>query len=167
MAAFAAGPKGDSVKREVLGLYDSAFEETPTDTMLHTNVEMPLNHLGYILRYHDLRQGLPPRELAERAVAVVTMFTYEVGDPRAFLTWLEQSADIVPRFISMGQIGANLTEADLTNASARYADFTDAILDRTILRGTDLTGARITADQLRAAVTDEQTILPESLDREL
>ncbi|WP_019995155.1 polysaccharide deacetylase family protein [Aureimonas ureilytica] len=117
MAAFAAGPKGDSVKREVLGLYDSAFEETPTDTMLHTNVEMPLNHLGYILRYHDLRQGPPPRELAERAVAVVTMFTYEVGDPRAFLTWLEQSADIVPRFISMGQIGANLTEANILRAN--------------------------------------------------
>jgi serine/threonine protein kinase, bacterial len=59
--------------------------------------------------------------------------------------------------------GANLTEADLTNVSARCADFTDAILDRTILRGTDLTGAKITAEQLKSAITDERTILPEHL----
>ena len=59
--------------------------------------------------------------------------------------------------------GANLREADLTNASARFTDFTGAILDRTILRGADLTGAILTPNQLRTAIVDETTRLPDGL----
>ena len=57
---------------------------------------------------------------------------------------------------------ANLKGADFTNAIFRGADFEDAIPDGTILKGADLTGAKnLTLSQLRAAVLDSTTKLPE------
>jgi uncharacterized protein YjbI with pentapeptide repeats len=59
---------------------------------------------------------------------------------------------------------ANLKGADFTNAIFRGADFESAVLDGTILKGADLTGAKnLTLSQLRKAVLDETTKLPEGL----
>ena len=61
-------------------------------------------------------------------------------------------------------VGANLSDADCTNAIFRGANFKNAILKGTVLKGADLSGARnLTRDQLRQAITDENTILPEGL----
>jgi len=63
-------------------------------------------------------------------------------------------------------VGADLSRADMTGASARDADFKDAKLVKTILRGTDLTGAKnLTVAQLSEAVIDETTKLPDYIDR--
>jgi uncharacterized protein YjbI with pentapeptide repeats len=57
---------------------------------------------------------------------------------------------------------ANLSGADFTNAIFRGADFRDATLDGTILKGADLTDAKnLTSSQLKKAVLDEATKLPE------
>jgi uncharacterized protein YjbI with pentapeptide repeats len=57
---------------------------------------------------------------------------------------------------------ANLTDADFSNAILRGADLKDAILDGTVLKGADLTGARnLTVSQLRKAILDETTKLPD------
>jgi uncharacterized protein YjbI with pentapeptide repeats len=57
---------------------------------------------------------------------------------------------------------ANLSKADFSNAILRGADFEDAILDGTILRGADLSEAKnLTKDQLRGAILDRATRLPE------
>ena len=61
------------IDRVLLGVYDSRQEASPADTMLHRTAEMPLNHLGYIIRYHDLRQGLPDADALKGAVAVISM----------------------------------------------------------------------------------------------
>jgi len=59
---------------------------------------------------------------------------------------------------------ADLTGADFTNAILRGADLKDAILDGTVLKGADLSGARnLTISQLRKAILDEKTKLPEGL----
>jgi uncharacterized protein YjbI with pentapeptide repeats len=58
--------------------------------------------------------------------------------------------------------GANLSRADFSNAILRDADFKDAILEGTILSGADLTGAKnLTKDQLRKAILDPKTKLPD------
>ena len=60
-----------------------------------------------------------------------------------------------------------LSQADLTGATARGADFKDADLTGAILRGVDFTGAHnLTYEQLRVAVIDDTTILPDYIDRE-
>ena len=57
---------------------------------------------------------------------------------------------------------ANLKEADFTEANFRDADFEGATLEGTILKGADLRGAKnLTLSQLRRAVLDENTKLPE------
>ena len=63
---------------------------------------------------------------------------------------------------------AIFTDADLTGASLVGANFKDTILDGTILKGADLRKARnLTVAQIRAAVIDDTTRLPEDLARRL
>jgi polysaccharide biosynthesis protein PelA len=42
------------VKREILALYDGAQESDPDSTRIHRFAEMPLNHLGFILRFNKI-----------------------------------------------------------------------------------------------------------------
>jgi uncharacterized protein YjbI with pentapeptide repeats len=66
---------------------------------------------------------------------------------------------------------ANLTNADLSHANASGVDFTGANmagtkLDGTILKGAILTGVKgLTIEQLKQAVIDEATRLPDYIDR--
>jgi uncharacterized protein YjbI with pentapeptide repeats len=59
---------------------------------------------------------------------------------------------------------ADLSEADCTNASFRGVNFTGALLNRTVLKGADLTDAiGLTREQLSKAIVDKTTILPDHL----
>lgn len=63
-------------------------------------------------------------------------------------------------------VNANLTRADMTGASIRNADLKGARLKNAILNGADLTGAtNLTLEQLAEAVIDDDTKLPEYIDR--
>jgi uncharacterized protein YjbI with pentapeptide repeats len=63
--------------------------------------------------------------------------------------------------------GANLRGADFSNAILRGANLKDAILEGTILKGADLSGAQnVTIEQLRKAILDESTRLPDEISRE-
>ena len=54
------------IPRKVLAFYDGSAFEDIRFTPIHRVVEMPFNHLGLILSYHDLRQPLPSdAELAD------------------------------------------------------------------------------------------------------
>lgn len=63
---------------------------------------------------------------------------------------------------------ADLAGADAAGASFRHADMLRANLDGTILKGANLEGARnLTVEQLRKAVIDHETVLPDYIDRAL
>ncbi|MCQ0986834.1 pentapeptide repeat-containing protein [Jiella marina] len=67
--------------------------------------------------------------------------------------------------------GINLSDANLRNADAKNAifarvNFSNADLTGTDLRGADLTGAKnLTIEQLQVAIVDENTRLPDYIDR--
>lgn len=67
--------------------------------------------------------------------------------------------------------GSNMTDGDISGADLSHANLTDVNFERTnlagtILRGADLTGARnLTHEQLAGAVIDDQTRLPNYIDR--
>jgi hypothetical protein len=109
LGAAATPSRAAPIDRTVLALYDSLHEETPAHSMLHLNAEMPLNHLGYIVRYHDVRQGLPPLSELEGVVAIATMLTYGFEDPLGYFRWLERAAERVPRVVVLGEFGGALT----------------------------------------------------------
>ncbi len=99
------------IERTVLAIYDSMQEPTPAQSMFHLNAEMPLNHLGYIVRYHDIRQGTPDIAELDGVVAIATMLTYTFEDASGYFRWLERASAKVPRFIVFGEFGGALTPA--------------------------------------------------------
>lgn len=124
-----AHARGVPIDRTVLALYDSLHEQTPAHTMLHLNAEMPLNHLGYIVRYHDLRQGLPEPAALDGVVAIATMLTYNFEDPATYFRWLERAAARVRRIIVMGEFGGALTPAARRSLNVVLARIGLAITD--------------------------------------
>jgi hypothetical protein len=97
------------IKREVLALYDGAQEGGVDATRIHRFAELPLNHLGYILRYRDVRVGLPePHEVAPFA-GVITWFVGPLADGDAYLAWAALVAQEGLRFIVLGDLGSVVT----------------------------------------------------------
>ena len=57
--ALAAVARAAEVPRGVLVLYEGGAFDDPALTPTHRLAELPLNHLGLVVRYHDVRQPLP------------------------------------------------------------------------------------------------------------
>ena len=80
-------PAASEVNRSILALYDGAEESEASETRIHKQLELPLNHLGYRVTYWDLRSGLPPLAEARRHKAIATWFGERIPNPRAYLDW--------------------------------------------------------------------------------
>lgn len=89
-------------QRQVLALYDGRETDSADNTRLHRLAEMPLNHLGYVVTYHDLARGLPPEELAGR---IVTWFADTVPDEPGYAAWIAQQLDQGARIVMLGDSG--------------------------------------------------------------
>jgi len=103
--SFSASVRAEIVHREILAVYDSTFEATPGDTLIHARAEMPLNHLGYVLDFHDAQTGLPDPQTLSRYAAVITWFTYDVNRPAEYLAWARKATEANIPFIVLGQTG--------------------------------------------------------------
>jgi hypothetical protein len=69
--------------------------------------EMPLNHLGLVVRYHDIRRGPPSVEALEGVRGVMTWFPAEtLPDPRGYLRWLDAVAGRGIPLVVLGATGA-------------------------------------------------------------
>jgi hypothetical protein len=92
-SALQAGVARDTVmpeSRVVLALYDSVEAASARSTTIHEMAEMPLNHLGLVVRYHDIRSGLPRHESLAGVRGVLTWFGDDtMPNPRAYLRWVE------------------------------------------------------------------------------
>jgi hypothetical protein len=93
------------VKREILALYDGAQEREPDFTRIHRFAEMPLNHLGFILRFRDIRAKLPDTAEIERYRGVLTWFVGSVSDSDRYLDWAVRVARMNVRYVILGDVG--------------------------------------------------------------
>jgi hypothetical protein len=93
------------VRREIIALYDGAQEGDADFTRIHRFAEMPLNHLGFILRFHDIRTKLPEPAEMERYRGVLTWFVGSVADSNAYLAWASQVSRMNVRYVILGDIG--------------------------------------------------------------
>jgi polysaccharide biosynthesis protein PelA len=107
-AAFAS-----PVQREILALYDGGREAQPCETLIHKLAEMPLNYLGYVVRYHDVRAPLPDMNSLQRYRAVLTWFEAPLAQPTTYLDWAQRVATSGKRFIVLGETGGNPFSGDI------------------------------------------------------
>lgn len=101
------GPNPSVVPRVVIGLYDPKDEDGLRFSSLHTFAEMPLNHLGLVVEYHDITKGLPAIKGREDVRGVISWFTpgYRMKNPVAYLQWASEVVDTGKKFVIMGDPG--------------------------------------------------------------
>jgi len=127
----------EPVRREVLALYHSDLEPSVDSTLVHLNAELPLNHLGYIVRYHDLKRGLPGGKELANAVAVLSMFPEDLPDHETYFEWLGEitrTNDL--RVIMLNNLGGPVTthDAEILGSVFRRIglELTPKIIDNTL-----------------------------------
>ncbi len=115
---------GAGVARTVLALYDSTSESEPRDTEIHHMVEAPLNHLGLVVRYHDINTGLPSREQMANVRGIVSWFHSDnMPNPRGFLRWAGAAIDSGIKFVILGELSADRDAKGNVTPDAEIAAF--------------------------------------------
>lgn len=96
-----------TVARTVLALWDSEWSDSPRATSIHALAEMPLNHLGFLVRYHDIQKGLPSSAELDDVRGVLTWFARDsMPNPRAYLAWITSLAQRGIPVVVIGPLGA-------------------------------------------------------------
>jgi hypothetical protein len=88
--------------RVILGLYDGSVTP-PRLSAVHRMAEMPLNHLGFIVRSHDIREPLPAPDAIGDVRGILCWFQNDrLPNPTGLIRWLEQIAASGRRVVWMG-----------------------------------------------------------------
>ena len=96
------------VPRTILAIYDSHNEPKIKESRIHHMAEMPLNHLGLTVEYHDVRSPLPSVDRLNHLRGVLSWMYFDgaMENPEAFLLWAEALIDRGKRFVVLGELGA-------------------------------------------------------------
>ncbi|MBC8166707.1 MAG: hypothetical protein H7Y20_12650 [Bryobacteraceae bacterium] len=96
---------GREIPRVVLGLYDSRYEADVRDTEIHRLLEMPLNHLGLQIEYHDINSPLPDAVSRADVRGVFCWFQSDaMKNPSNFLQWANTMIDSGKKFVLIGDL---------------------------------------------------------------
>jgi hypothetical protein len=112
-ALSAATQESIPVKREILALYDGAQEGSAELSRIHRFAELPLNHLGFIVKFRDIGKGLPSLAEMERYRGVITWFAGAIPNSDAYLAWANQVSRNNLRYVILGHIGVAPDTANL------------------------------------------------------
>lgn len=101
-------------KREILAIYDSLQEGEAQQTRIHRYAELPLNHLGLIVQFHDIRKGLPePNSVEQRYRGILTWFVGSVPDEASYLAWASQISHLDVHYAILGDIGIRINQGNI------------------------------------------------------
>jgi hypothetical protein len=105
------------VPRTILAVYDSRVHRDVRDTRIHRLLEMPLNHLGLVVRYHDINSGLPPIDQLSSVRGVMAWLQADsMANPEEFLKWADAAIDAGKRFVVIGDLSFGKAEGPAVNA---------------------------------------------------
>jgi polysaccharide biosynthesis protein PelA len=98
---------GSDIPRTVLALYGGAPADKPEWSIIHEFAEMPLNHLGIKLHYHNIADGLPRFATGAEYIGVLSWYKSgtQLEDPTAYLLWAESVVRAGKKFVIMGDPG--------------------------------------------------------------
>ncbi|MBI3813020.1 MAG: DUF2194 domain-containing protein [Nitrospinae bacterium] len=98
--------RASKAPRIILALYDGTDYEDTKETSIHRMAEMPLNHLGLIVKYHDINKGLPSTDELDDIRGVLTWFQSDtMADPIGYLRWAEKVIESGKKFVIFGELG--------------------------------------------------------------
>jgi hypothetical protein len=106
------------VARQILALYDGSIEMTAAETRIHRWAELPLNHLGFVLTYRDIRSPLPVDAEAAKFAGIMTWFSRATPATKVYLGWANEAAKKGARFVVLGEIGGEFWTDDLNRINA-------------------------------------------------
>lgn len=92
------------VRREILAVFDSRHEKEPSLTRIHKFAEMPLNFLGFTLKYVDVNAPLPEPGALGAYRGVITWLIEPLRRPPEYLKWLETATANGTRLVIMGEV---------------------------------------------------------------
>lgn len=94
------------MQRTVIALFDGQRASSARLSNIHRMAAMPLNWLGLIVRFHDLRDGLPP-VWNDPDVRGVLTFSMQPGvpDPAAYVAWAEKVVAANRKLVVLGELG--------------------------------------------------------------
>jgi polysaccharide biosynthesis protein PelA len=98
---------GRAVKREILALYDSRHEASPQTSRIHQYTEMPLNWLGYKVKYHDVNQPLPSVSEMAGYRGILTWFIEPMAAVETYLVWLDRVTAAGTKLVVMSELVPN------------------------------------------------------------
>ncbi|MFY3386428.1 bifunctional glycoside hydrolase 114/ polysaccharide deacetylase family protein [Paracidovorax sp. MALMAid1276] len=103
----------EPVPRRVLVVYNGAETPSINYSLAHRFLQMPLNYLGYVVDFADIRDGAPPNVGADRYAGVVTWFTGYVPENRAaaLARWLQARLQERMPLLVLGDFGFAPTPA--------------------------------------------------------
>jgi hypothetical protein len=95
------------VDRRILAMYDGLEYPDIVQNPLHDRVEIILNHLGQVVEYWDIQNGLPEPEHMEEFRGIVTWFQKPVmRDPAVYAQWLRRQIADGRKVVILGNYGA-------------------------------------------------------------
>ncbi len=100
----------EAVPRRILMVYDSGESPALNYSNAHRFLQMPLNHLGYIVDYADARKPLPENVWGDRYAGIATWFSGQLPDAngRALSRWLISRHNEGMRSAVLGDFGFSL-----------------------------------------------------------
>lgn len=104
-APLPAGTK--EIKRRILAFYQRDHQEASEKNRVHDNVETFLNHLGLVVDYRAIEDGLPTAAEMEPYRGVITWFLgASVPDAQAYGSWLKNQIEAGRKVVILGDYGA-------------------------------------------------------------
>lgn len=94
--------------RRILALYHGGEEPRVRSAAVHQLAALPMNWLGLVVDYADVRAPLPPVWEDEDVLGVVSWFqSPQIADGPAYLDWAERVIASGRRYVVMGDIGVS------------------------------------------------------------
>jgi len=93
----------EEVPRTIIALYNGGNIQ---ESYIHTVAEMPLNHLGLVVEYHDLHEPLPDIAGRKDVRGVLTWFLAPLPmEPKTYFNWAIDALTAGKKFVILGAPG--------------------------------------------------------------
>src|ERR1700720_4394203 len=98
---FSGGARAEeAVPRIIIALYNGGNIQ---ESYIHTVAEMPLNHLGLSVEYHDIHEPLPAIAQRKDVRGVLTWFMSNTTlEPESYLKWALDVMAAGKKFVVLG-----------------------------------------------------------------